>query len=262
MGPGLRALGVLGIILLNGCALFVSFSGYSGGSDVGDAGVDAGLDVEGDAAQPIALVQQAGSDFIVETASQASQTFGMANSAGNTLIVLGFWDTLGYAATVTDSVGNTYESTPVATNPGQQTALQIFYVPRAAPGENTITITMASGFSSYVGLTIFEYTGLAGANVLEGSAYQAAPGSTSAAMTPLLTTSYPRSLLFAGFADDDGSGTISPGAGWTTLVTNPNFYMIAEARIVDSTGKFSATATLPSTDDQWVGLIAAFAAEE
>ena len=37
---------------------------------------------------------------------------------------------------------------------------------------------------------------------------------------------------------------------------------IAEARIVDSTGKFSATATLPSTDDQWVGLIAAFAAEE
>src|SRR5271168_375697 len=100
MGPGLRALGVLGIILLNGCALLVSFSGYSGGSDVGDAGVDAGRDLEGDVAQPIALVQQTGSDFIVQTASQASQTFGMSNTAGNTLIVLGFWQTLGYAATV------------------------------------------------------------------------------------------------------------------------------------------------------------------
>ena len=53
-----------------------------------------------------------------------------------------------------------------------------------------------------------------------------------------------------------------PGAGWTTLVANPNFYMIAEARIVTTTGKFSAAATLPSTDDQWVGLLAAFAAEE
>src|ERR1700735_541450 len=136
MEAGLRVAGVLGIILLNGCALLVSFSGFSGGSDVGDAGADAEPGLEGDAAQPIALVQSVGSDFIVQTASQASQTFGTPNTPGNTLIVLGFWQNLDYAATVTDSVGNTYESTPVAANPDPQTALQIFYVPHAAATAN------------------------------------------------------------------------------------------------------------------------------
>jgi hypothetical protein len=267
IGVCLRAAGVLGIILVNGCALLVSFSGYSGGSDVGDAGADAEPGPEGDAAQPIALVQSVGSDFIVQTASQASQTFGTPNTPGNTLIVLGFWQTLGFAATVTDSVGNTYESTPVAANPDPQTALQIFYVPRAAAaadgGNNAVTITMASGFNSYVGLAIFEYTGLAGANVLEGSAEQAAPVSTQAATTPTVTTSSPRSLLFAAFADEEGSGIGMAGTGWTALAANPNFYMIAEAKIVATPGKFSATATLPSMgDDQWVGLLAAFVAEE
>jgi hypothetical protein len=264
MEAGLRVAGVLGIVLLNGCALLVSFSGYGGGSDVGDAGADAEPGPEGDVAQPIVLVQSVGSDFIVQTASQASQTFGTPNTPGNTLIVLGFWQNLGYTATVTDSVGNTYESTPVAANSDPQTALQIFYVPHAAAdaGNNTVTITMGSGFNSYVGLAIFEYTGLAGANVFEGSAERAAPLSTQAATTPTVTTSSPGSLLFAAFADEDGSGISTAGTGWTALAANPNFYMIAEARTVDTPGKFSAAATLASSDDQWVGLLAAFAGQE
>jgi len=121
---------------------------------------------------------------------------------------------------------------------------------------------MASGYSGYVGLAIFESAGLdglGGASLLEGSAEQSAPSATAAASTPPLTTTSPSTLLFAGFADQNGTGTPSAGDGWTHLVTNTNFYMIAEARTVSLTGKYAATATLPSTDDQWVGLVAAFA---
>jgi hypothetical protein len=57
---------------------------------------------------------------------------------------------------------------------------------------------MGSGFDGYAGL--------AGSDVLERSAEQAAPTSTSAATTPPVTTSSPRSLLFAGFVDENGRG--------------------------------------------------------
>ncbi len=273
MASVVRAAAVLSLALSSGCALLVSFSGFAG-SGVADAASDAGplegaaADAasdagppEGGATQPIELVQERGSDFIIQPASQASEVFGMPNTAGDTLIVLGFWGMLGFSGTVTDSLGNTYFFTPAATNPGNNVALQIFYVPRALAGANTVTLTMSDGFDSYVGLAIFEYAGLdglAGANVLEGSAEQAAPSSTSAATTPPLTTSYPHSLLFAGFADENGNGTPTPGDGWTALVANSNFYMLAEAMTVSATGKFAASASLPSTDDEWVGLAAAF----
>ena len=109
-----RAVGVLSLALLSGCALLESFSGYTGGSGVTDAASDAGPPEAG-AAQPIALVQERGSDFLIQPATAASETFGMPNAAGNTLIVLGFWGTLGFSGTVTDSLGNTYASTPAAT---------------------------------------------------------------------------------------------------------------------------------------------------
>jgi hypothetical protein len=41
-------------------------------------------------------------------------------------------------------------------------------------------------------------------------------------------------------------------------VTNDGFYMLAEARIVSTTGTFAASATLPSTDNSWVAVMAAF----
>ena len=49
-----------------------------------------------------------------------------------------------------------------------------------------------------------------------------------------------------------------PGSGWTPLVTNNVFYMLAEAKIVSMPESLSATATMPNTDDMWVALIAAF----
>jgi hypothetical protein len=208
----------------------------------------------------IALVQQAGSNFMVSggTQNQASAMFTSPNTANSTIIALGFWQVSGvFSATITDTIGNTYSSIPAVDNP-QGVAMQIFYLPHTQAGANTVTITMSAGFDSYVGLAIFEYAGLGGSSILEGSAGQYAPATTSAASTPPVMTSSSDSLLFAGFADTDGSGVITPGPAWTALVTNDGFYMLAEARIVSTTGTFAASATLPSTDNSWVAVMAAF----
>jgi hypothetical protein len=237
----------------------------STGPDVLDASaVDASSDASegGDGVTPggITLVQQAGSHFTTAvTGSQDSETFSSPTTTGNTIIVLGFWFELGFSASVTDSLGNTYSSTAVVTNP-QQAALQIFYVARSAGGPNTVTLSMSAGFNSYLGLAIFEYAGLAASNVLEGSAGQYAPTATSAASTPPMATSSSSSLLLAGFADTNGSGVIAPGPGWTPLVTNSAFYMLAEAMVVPATLAVAASATLPASDDRWVSLVAAFRA--
>jgi hypothetical protein len=235
-----------------------------------DTGVDAAPPGEASAARDaaetseaeaaITLVQKTGSHFTVAgTGSQASEAFAAPNVAGNTLIVLAFWEALGYPATVTDSLGNTYSSTAVVSNP-QGGALQIFYVPRSAAGANTVTLTMGAGFNSYLGLAIFEYAGLAASNVLEGTAGQGAPTGTASASTPPIATSASSSLLLAGFADSNGSGVIAPGAGWTSLVTNSDFYMTAEAMVVPATPSLQATATMPTNDNDWVSLVAAFQA--
>jgi hypothetical protein len=224
-----------------------------GGNDAADSGGD------GASSAGITLVQQAGSHFSTMTrSSQASETFPSPTTAGNTIIVLGFWDTLGYSSSATDSLGNTYASTTAVSNP-QGGALQIFYVPRSAAGAETVTLTMSAGFNSFVGLAIFEYAGLAASNVLEGTAGQYAPGATAAASTPNLATSS-SSLLLAGFADLNGSGVIAPGPGWTGLVTNTDFYMLAEATIVQASPGIAASATMPTADNQWVSLMAAFQA--
>jgi hypothetical protein len=224
-----------------------------GGSDAPDsARVDA-------SPGGITLVQQAGSHFTTATrSSQASETFPSPTTAGNTVIVLGFWDVLGYTGSVTDSLGNTYASTAVVSNP-QGGVLQIFYVPRSAAGADTVSLTMSAGFNSFVGLAIFEYAGLASSNVLEGTAGQYAPNMTASASTPTMTTSS-SSLLLAGFADLNGSGVIAPGSGWTGLVTNADFYMLAEAMIVQASPAVAASATMPTMDNRWVSLMAAFQA--
>jgi hypothetical protein len=212
---------------------------------------------ETSSAEKITLVQQAGSDFTPHETSGASEGFASPNTAGNAIIVLGFWQALGYSATISDSVGNSYTSTTAAINP-QQGVLQIFYAARARPGANTVTLTMSAGFNNYVGLAIFEYAGLSGSDIFEGSAGQYASAATAAASTPPVTTTFPSSLLFAGVADVNGSGNIAAGSGWTPLVTNDAFYMVAESKIVSNPGSFSATATVSKTDDRWVALMAAF----
>jgi hypothetical protein len=137
--------------------------------------------------------------------------------------------------------------------------LQIFYVPRSAAGADTVTLTMSAGFNSFVGLAIFEYAGLAASNVLEGTAGQYAPTATAAASTPTMATSS-STLLLAGFADLNGSGVIAPGPAWTGLVTNSDFYMLAEAMIVPTSPGIAASATMPTLDNRWVSLMAAFQA--
>jgi hypothetical protein len=232
-------------------------AGEAGPADAADDAPDSSHD--GASSGGITLVQQAGSHFTTATrSSQASETFPSPTTAGNTILVLGFWDVLGYTASVTDSLGNTYASTAVVDNP-QGGALQIFYVPRSAAGANTVTLTMGASFNAFVGLAIFEYAGLASSNVLEGTAGQYAPGAIASASTPTMATSS-STLLLAGFADLNGSGVIAPGSGWTGLVTNTDFYMLAEAMIVQASPGIAATATMPTTDNRWWALMAAFQA--
>jgi hypothetical protein len=94
--------------------------------------------------------------------------------------------------------------------------------------------------------------------LLDSGAGQATQNSTNQGTTPVITTSFPNELLLAGFADLAGTGAITGGAGWQVEQTDSPFYSGSEDQSVLRVGSYQGTATLPSTDNSWVGIIAAF----
>jgi hypothetical protein len=96
--------------------------------------------------------------------------------------------------------------------------------------------------------------------MLDASAGQAASYATRNASTTPAITQNSNDLLFAGFVNSNSSGTITPGSMWTGEITDTSFYMMAEDQTVSTVGSYTATATMPRSDADWVATFAAFKA--
>jgi hypothetical protein len=179
------------------------------------------------------------------SASSCASTFGMNNTAGNTLVAaLESQGTTNQTLTVTDSSGNSYSCDNSQAQSGI-TAVRICYALSIRGGVNTVTCNRTS-ITSSLGCAIFEYAGLATSNARDQGNAAASNSSTAWWDTGAVTTTQAAELLFAAFAPQSGSPPYVAGvpANWTIATQVSNLVVADE--IVSSTGVYKGTTTLNS----------------
>src|SRR5687768_1019538 len=137
------------------------------------------------------------------TDAQASPTGAIASS--NQLIVFAQSDQASTSFAVTDSAGNTYTELFYST-----TAQSIRIMRRVAPAASTITVT-ADANASFTGVTVIEIAG--GSTGALDVAVDSTAGTSSAATTPLVTPS--GAGLALAFMARPAAGGIDHSTDWT-----------------------------------------------
>ncbi len=211
------------------------------------------------------LTSAAGITFVqvnsaVPQTPQTSVTvkYTKAQTAGDlNVVVVGWNDSTSQISSVADSAGNTYS---LAVGPAVQTgtATQAIYYAKnivsAAANANTVTVTFNTAAKS-ADIRIAEYAGLDLANPVDVAV--AGQGSSATSSSGSVTTSNANDLLVG--ANLVQSTTKSAGTGYTKRVITSQDGDILEDSIVTTTGSYSATASLASSS-QWIMQMVAFRA--
>jgi hypothetical protein len=212
------------------------------------------------AASNIGFVQSISPGFVTATSESAT----INETTGNLLVVAVYWNADSTTIRVADTKGNTYLSTPEINLPGGGwgSQVQIFYAQDIVSGANTVTVTQSTGAHA-IGFYLLEYSGIRAARAFDVSTGQVAPLNTSAMSTGAMSTTGCTDLVVALFNDTSfASGQISAGAGFLSRGTDNGFISMAEDDVPGvGPGPINATATLPSSTQNWVATAAAFKAK-
>ena len=201
----------------------------------------------------ITLVQHTSKDG--GTTSSTTLAFPAANKAGNWLAVAIRAGLPNEAFTVTDSRGNTYRKAVQFTETGDNTSLAIFYAENVAGGANTVTVSDSLAATT-LRLALFEYSGVASANSLDGTSAAQGTSSTPASGPAATTTS---GDLVLGLVTTANARTFTAGSGFTgeeVVPAGAGKLFIEDTRFV-ATGPVTASATLNSADI-WGAAVATF----
>jgi len=207
----------------------------------------------------IALVQHTSKD--AGTTTSSSLAFNLNNTTGNWIAVVIRAGRSGQVFTVTDSRRNTYHQAVqfnVTVDGPNGDTLGIFYAENIAGGANTITVS--DTISGTLRFAILEYSGVALANSMDGTAATAQGISASPNSGNLTTTASGDLLLGAILTGNPTSFTA--GSGYTVeeaVPAKPNTKLIAEDQIQLAAGTASASALLGASDS-WAAALAAFKA--
>jgi IPT/TIG domain len=205
------------------------------------------------------LVQHASKD--AGTTLSSSLAFPLNNTAGNWIAVVIRAGHSGQAFTVSDSRGNTYQQA-VALNQTLDTpngdTLGIFYAENIAGGANSVTVSDSIA-NNTLRFAILEYSGVATANSIDGSA--TAQGNGTAANSGSATTSVSGDLILGAVITGSGT-TFTATSGFTIeerVPAAPNTKLVAEDEIQTVAGSVSAGATF-SASASWGAAVVAFKA--
>lgn len=228
----------------------------------GDSGPDAELDasddsatdagVDGGDAAPIVFVQSVVTAYSTGFINTATLTV----TTGNTLVVATYVSGTP-AMSVTDTLGNVFASATKTNGTScSSSSGQLWYVTNAKGGLDTISVTISS--SEALGITVAEYSGIASAGALDVVSNAAASSSSNAMSAPNLTTTASRDIIVSLFHDTNGTGTMTPGAGYTARSRDTDFYTLLQD---DAPGRGpgvrAVNAALPSsTSDACWGALA------
>jgi hypothetical protein len=185
--------------------------------------------------------------------SPVSVTYPLAQTAGNTnIVVVGWNDTTSTVSSVVDSRGNSYI---LAVGPTSGTALRqsIYYAKNIVGGSNTVTVTFSKA-AFFVDVRVLEYSGLDATAPLDVAA--GAAGTGLSANSGSATTTSANELIF-GAGTTGGSFGVPP-FGWVTRILTANSDNAID-QIVSSTGSYSAASTL-TYSATWVMQMATFRA--
>lgn len=188
--------------------------------------------------------------------SVVSASYTSAQTAGDTnILAIGWNDTTGSIASVTDSAGNTYQQA-ITTYRGNGLSQAIYYAANIQASSGNQVSVQFNQAAVYVDLRITEFSGLRQTNPFQAGVSAAGVGST--ASTGSLTTTSPSELLFA--AGMTGAVFTAPGGGFTSqAITSPDGDIVEDA-LAASAGSYTATASLSS--GTWLLQLAAFAAAD
>ena len=163
------------------------------------------------------LVQQ---NFATPQSPQLSVTlpYPGAQVAGNAnILAVGWNDTTASIATVTDSLGNTYQPA-LATYRSNGMSQAIYYAAAIKGGSNALTVTFDQA-ATYVDLRATEYAGLARTNAFDSGSSAGGDG-TTADSGPTAVAGMGELLFGAGMTATTFTG---PGTGWVQqTVTTPD----------------------------------------
>jgi hypothetical protein len=186
-----------------------------------------------------------------------AQTLGTPTGAGNLIVAAVSW---GAATTLTcsDTQGNAYTTLPVLFDGVNNQALGICYAANINGGNVTVTATFGAS-TSYRRIIVHEYSGIATANPLDGTAGNIADGTTAPnnVTTTSITTTAPGSLVFAAVMDDAGVNDIQAGANFTLRFAVNGSDLATEDRVLTAAGPVSGTWTF-SVAHRYLASIAAF----
>ncbi len=173
--------------------------------------------------------------------------------AGNLLVVLAGWnDATAAVSSVSDSLGDAFS---LAVGPTRRTTVlsqSIYYATNVAGGANSVTVRFNRA-AKFVDIRVLEYAGLDPVAPFDSAV--GASGSSGLASTGSLVTHAAGELLVAG--DMVMTGSLTPGAGFTSRVVTTPDSDIAEDSIAGAPGTYSATAPV-SGPNGWVIQVAAF----
>jgi hypothetical protein len=206
-------------------------------------------------APPIALVQHTSID--AGTATTASLAFTTGNTSGNWIAVaIRGGNSSSQTFTVSDSNANTYKQAAQVGFSGSAVTLAIYYAENIKGGANTLTVSMT--VSGPLRFAILEFSGVATASSLDGTA-AVATGASSSPNSGNLTTTANGDLLLGAIASTN-SATFTAGTGYTItdfVPAEPNTKLISEDQIQSTGGVASASASLGASDN-WGAILAAF----
>jgi chitodextrinase len=190
------------------------------------------------------------------TSAATSLNVPTSSTAGNALVASIALHTgaSNSVTSVTDSAGNTWTKGPVGFRSGSFTRIELWYALAALP-VTQVTVRLAS--SSLVGANVSEWSGVAIAAALDGSASVGNP-SSNAGSTPSLATN-PGDLVLGGLNTSQAVTTTLATAGFTPLTNFGNLAGEngrAAYRIVTDTGPYSVRWTFSANASSGAAILA------
>jgi concanavalin A-like lectin/glucanase superfamily protein/galactose oxidase-like protein/Big-like domain-containing protein/IPT/TIG domain-containing protein len=202
----------------------------------------------------VGLVQHSTKD--AGTATSTTLAFNTANSAGN-FILVSVRASGNQTYTVSDSRGNTYKKAVQFNETVDGTTLGLFYAENIFAGANTVTVS--DTVSGTLRMAIFEYTGVATASSLDGTA--TGQGTSATPVSGTVTTTSSGDLLIGMFTTANPSSPTA-GTGYVireTVPASPGAKLIVEDRVQTAAGAINAGVTLAASDT-WGAALATFKA--
>jgi hypothetical protein len=170
------------------------------------------------------------------------------------VVIVGWGDTTAKVSSVTDSTGNAYQLAVGPTLLSGMLSQSIYYAKniKVKAGTNTVSVNF-TGTPAYPDVRILEYSGIDPVNALDVVVGSTGNNATSSSSGTVPTTNSVDLLVGANVIE---SATTGPGPGFTQrLLTYPDGD-IAEDRLVNVSGFYSASS--PCIVGAWVMQMAAF----